>query len=102
MPYDNQQVNPPARKSDRTIMQDKPVETEGSSSPILDAAVGNDPPIENAHPGLQPALVFATYPLALIVLISIIAIYFFFFRSSPSESETPPVNTASTHAESTQ
>jgi hypothetical protein len=107
MPYDNQQVNPPVRKSDRTIMQDKPVGTDGSSSPILDAAVGNDPPIENAHPGLQPALVFASYPLALIVLISIIAIYFFFFRSSPGESETPPVNTESArtesaHAESTQ
>jgi len=102
MPYDNQQVNPPVRKSDRTIMQEKPIGTDGSSSPILDAVIGNDPPIENAHPGLQPALVFASYPLALIVLISIIAIYFFFFRSSPSGSETPPVNTESAHAESTQ
>ncbi len=99
MPYDNQKVNPPVRKSDRTILEEKPV--DGSSSPILDAAVGNDPPIENAHPGLQPALVFASYPLALIVLISIVAIYFFFFRSSPSGSETPPVNAESTHAEST-
>jgi len=101
MHYDNQRVNPPVRKSDRTIMEEKPVETDGSSSPILDAAVGNDPPIEKAHPGLQPALVFASYPLALIVLISIAAIYFFFFRSSPSVSETPPITNESTNTEST-
>ena len=99
MPYDSQKVNPPVRKSDRTSMEEKPIETDGSSSPILDAAVGNDPPIENAHPGLQPALVFASYPLALIVLISIVAIYFFFLRSSPSGNETPPVNPESTHTE---
>ncbi|MCY2977129.1 MAG: hypothetical protein NTU79_00455 [Planctomycetota bacterium] len=101
MPYDNPKVNPPVRKNGRTIMEEKPVGTDGSFSPVLDAAVGNDPPIENAHPGLQPALVFASYPLALIVLISIVAIYFFFFRSSPNGSESPPINTESTHTEST-
>jgi hypothetical protein len=85
MPYDNQKVKTPVLKNDRTIMEEKPVETDSYSSPILDAAVGNDPPIENAHPGLQPALVFASYPLALIVLISIVAIYFFFFRPSPTK-----------------
>ncbi len=101
MPYDNQKVNPPVLKNDRTIMEEKPVDTDSHSSPILDAAVGNDPPIENAHPGLQPALVFASYPIVLIVLISIVAVYFFFFRSSPSGSETPSINTDSKHTEST-
>jgi hypothetical protein len=58
---------------------------------IQDTLLGTDPPLEKAHPGLQPALVFASYPIALIVLISIAALYFAFFRSKPSTIDARPV-----------
>jgi hypothetical protein len=89
------QRHPPVRTRDRSIINEKPVETD-SSSTILDAAVGIDPPIEKAHPGLQPALVFASYPLVLILLVSTVAIYFYSFRSSPRGKETTPACTEST------
>jgi hypothetical protein len=65
-------------------------ETQASVT-LEDTLLGTDPPIEEAHPGLQPALVFASYPLALIVLVSIVAIYFAFFRSAPSKIDDRPV-----------
>ena len=102
MSYDNQKIKPPVRTNVRSTLEELPVTTDSTSSPILDAAVGADPPIENAHPGLQPALVFASYPLALIVLLSIAAVYFFFFRSNPGGGETSPVQTESKHTESTE
>lgn len=57
---------------------------------LEDTLMGTDPPIEEAHPGLQPALVFASYPIALIVLISIVAMYFVFFRSKPGPIDAQP------------
>ncbi len=57
---------------------------------VQDTLLGTDPPLEKAHPGLQPALVFASYPIALIVLISIAALYFAFFRSKPSTMDARP------------
>ena len=58
---------------------------------VEDTLMGTDPPIEEAHPGLQPALVFGTYPIVLIVLIAIAGGYFAFFRSNTSSNETRPV-----------
>lgn len=58
---------------------------------LEDTLMGTDPPIEKAHPGLQPALVFASYPIVLIVLISIVAMYFVFFRPKPSTMDVVPV-----------
>ena len=57
---------------------------------MQDTLLGTDPPLEKAHPGLQPVLVFASYPIALIVLISIVALYFVFFRSKPSTMDARP------------
>jgi hypothetical protein len=45
--------------------------------------------MEDAHPGLQPALVFASYPLAVMLLVTIIAIYLFFFRAQSNEIRKP-------------
>jgi len=55
---------------------------------VEDAIMGTDPPIEEAHPGLQPALVFASYPIVLIVLIAIVAGYYAFSRSKPTPDQT--------------
>jgi hypothetical protein len=57
---------------------------------MQDTLLGTDPPLEKAHPGLQPVLVFASYPIALIVLISIVALYFAFFRSKASTMDARP------------
>jgi len=61
------------------------------STPTMeDALMGTDPPIEKAHPGLQPALVFASYPIVLIVLITCLIGYFALFRSKPSITDVRP------------
>ena len=49
---------------------------EPSEHPITDALLGKDPPMEIAHPGLGPALVFLAYPFAIIVMIILVSIYF--------------------------
>lgn len=72
-----------------------PVESNSKTDPaapitLEDTLMGTDPPIEDAHPGLQPALVFASYPIALVVLISVVAIYFAFFRSAPEKYDASP------------
>jgi len=55
-----------------------------STSTLEDFLMGTDPPIEKAHPGLQPALVFASYSIVLIVLITSLVAYFALFRSKSS------------------
>lgn len=77
MPDDSQQASSPKQ----------------SSITVSDTLFGTDPPIEKAHPGLQPALVFASYPIMLIVLISVAALYFFFLPRHPNGSGTVPVQT---------
>ena len=70
---------------------------DDSKVTVSDTLLGTDPPIEDAHPGLQPALVFASYPIALILLISIIAVYFLFIRSNPKGEIGEPVRVESTN-----
>ena len=75
---------------------------EPSEHPFTDALLGRDPPIEKAHPGLQPALVFLSYPFALIVIISVVGMYFLFTqRDGPQGDVTTPV-TQSQSDESTK
>lgn len=62
---------------------------------VSDTLFGTDPPIEEEHPGLQPALVFASYPIALIILVSILGIYFVFFRSRPETEKNIPAQVES-------
>jgi hypothetical protein len=83
---------PIANQSGRRDAVDGESSKADSPSPITveDTLMGTDPPIEQAHPGLQPALVFASYPIVLIILISIVAIYFAFFRSAPSTIDARP------------
>ena len=61
-----------------------------SESPLSDAILGNDPPIEEAHPGLQPALVFLAYPLGLIALLCLAMAFFFFGPKNERKSENAP------------
>ena len=70
---------------------------EPSEHPIADALLGRDPPIEVAHPGLQPALVFLSYPLALIVIISVVGMYFLFTQKDGGQDDvtTPATQSAS-------
>ena len=72
-----------------------PNATETAGHTFADAVMGTDPQIEAAHPGLQPALVFASYPLVLIVLVAIVGFYFAFLRPSASTRDVPPVRTES-------
>jgi hypothetical protein len=76
-----------------SLKEGETIATDSSTSPVLDAVTGNDPPMEDAHPGLQPALVFASYPLAMIVLVSIVAIYLFFFGLNRTKYENLPAQT---------
>jgi hypothetical protein len=98
MPYNNQPSNQSSNPRVQTNVgatQEERPNAESTSSTLTDALLGTDPPIEQEHPGLQPALVFASYPLMLIVVISIVAMYFVFFRSNPNQSNAPPVQTES-------
>ncbi len=72
----------------RAALSAKPVQP--TATPIADAFLGNDPPIEKAHPGLQPALVFLAYPLALIAALSVAVMYFLFSTSSDHKGANPP------------
>ena len=63
---------------------------------MTDTVLGADPPIEKVHPGLQPALVFASYPLTPIVLISVMAVYYILFRSGPADGKNTPAQVKST------
>lgn len=58
---------------------------------VADTLFGTDPPIEKAHPGLQPALVFLSYPLVLIILVLIISAYFMFNRGKPNKENLYPI-----------
>lgn len=83
LPYRDGSNGEPTKK--RKAVKPGPSSTE---RPITASDI--EPPIEKAHPGLQPALVFASYPLALLILVSVAAIYFFFFNSLPKGSEGTP------------
>jgi len=58
---------------------------------VADTLLGTDPPIEKAHPGLQPALVFLSYPIVLVILVVIISAYFLMFRGTPSKENLYPL-----------
>ncbi len=55
--------------------------------------------MEKAHPGLQPALVFLSYPFALIAIISIACMYFLFTHRDGRKGE---VATPATHSPSNE
>jgi len=77
-----------------TVKADSKGTTEASEkSPITvaDTLFGTDPPIEKAHPGLQPALVFLSYPIVLIILVVIISAYFMLNREKPSKENLYPL-----------
>jgi len=77
-----------------TVKNDSEKTIDSSEQPpitVADTLLGTDPPIEEAHPGLQPALVFLSYPIGLIVLILIITAYFVFNRAKPSEENIYPI-----------
>ncbi len=77
----------------RAAISTEPVQP--STTPISDALLGNDPPIEKAHPGLQPALVFLAYPLALIAALCIAVMYFLFSTSNDQKGANAPAPTQS-------
>ncbi len=69
----------------------------------MDALTGQDPPIEKAHPGLQPSLVFMSYPIVLVI--SVIAILSWYWLSAPNAKDKgpaePTINRSTTDAEAT-
>ncbi len=75
---------------------------EPSEHPITDALLGKDPPIEDAHPGLQPALVFLSYPFALILIISVVGLYFLFTQKDGQQGKATAPATQSPTAPATQ
>ena len=86
----------PVTKSGRlaTVKNDSEKTTDASEQPpitVADTLLGTDPPIEEAHPGLQPALVFLSYPIVLIIIILIITSYFVFNRAKPSKENVYPI-----------
>lgn len=78
----------------RAALSAKPVQP--TATPVADAFLGNDPPIEKAHPGLQPALVFFAYPLALIAALCVAVTYFLFSTSNAHKGANAPAATQST------
>lgn len=83
----------------RELGQDSKV-LEPSEHPFTDALLGRDPPIEKAHPGLQPALVFLSYPFALIVIILVVGIYFLYSQRDGRQGEATTPATQSPSDES--
>ena len=95
------------------MLNEKPVTLNGRAEPVIpdsektmsaseratitvaDTLLGTDPPIEKAHPGLQPALVFLSYPIVLIIIILIIAAYFMVSSPKPSKENLYPIPGAS-------
>ncbi len=86
-------VHNPSTRSNEMAGSAMPATSSTEQSPVTlsDTLRGTDPPIEAAHPGLQPALVFASYPIALIVMIAVLAGYFLFFRAAPMGKDSAPV-----------
>ncbi len=78
----------------RAALSDRAVQP--TPTPVADAFLGNDPPIEKAHPGLQPALVFLAYPLALIAALCVAVTYFLFSTSNAHKGANAPAATQST------
>lgn len=97
MPQEIQELNPRVPTDVGPTAEYGRVNVEPKSSTLTDTLLGTDPPIEEGHPGLQPALVFGSYPIALVVMILIVTLYFFFFRSNPSDSNASPTHTESSN-----
>lgn len=74
---------------------------EPSEHPFVDALLGKDPPMEKAHPGLGPALVFLSYPIAIIVLITLVSLYFLSTQKGGRQSDVVAPATQSPSDEST-
>ena len=75
---------------------------EPSEHPIKDALLGKDPPMEIAHPGLGPALVFLAYPLTIIVMFTLICLYFLATEKDGQQAEIVTPATQSSSDESTK
>ena len=73
---------------------------EPSEHPFADALLGKDPPMEKAHPGLGPALVFLAYPLAIIVLSALVSLYFLTTQKDGRQSDVVAPATQSPSDES--
>ncbi len=73
---------------------------EPSEHPFADVLLGRDPPMEKAHPGLQPMLVFLSYPFAIIVILSVAGIYFLFTQRDGGQREVTTPATQSPSNES--
>jgi hypothetical protein len=95
---ENQRPTPGYGTNEGAWKEKDAIATDLSKSPVLDAVTGNDPPMEDAHPGLQPALVFASYPLAVIVLVTIVVIYLFFSGFNRMKYENLPAQTETSHS----
>jgi hypothetical protein len=54
---------------------------------MTESLTGQDPPLEVAHPGLQPSLVFLSYPIGLVVII--MAFCAWYFLTMPSDAPAP-------------
>ncbi len=47
---------------------------------ISDSVQGKDEPMEKSHPGVSPLLVFASYPVILIIALVVVSIAWWFTR----------------------
>jgi len=79
----------------------KELGSASSEHPIADVLLGNDPPMEKAYPGLAPALVFLAYPLAIIVMVAFVSLYFLSAQKDGRQSDVVTPATLSPSDEST-
>ena len=70
----------------------KPLKSENQtiSEQITDAVNGTDEVMEVAHPGATPLLVMASYPIVLLLVISLALCYYAFFPSQPKHDSNNP------------
>lgn len=87
-------------KNIATKESDEPKVIEPSEHPFADALLGNDPPMEKAYPGLGPALVFLAYPFAIILLITMVGVYFLSTQKDGRQSDVVAPTTQSPSDES--
>lgn len=64
--------------SPQILDESEPTDNETISERILDSVQGKDEPMEESHPEAPPLLVFASYPLVLIlgIIVALVAVWF--------------------------
>ena len=84
----NPQQPPEPVPVEREPVEHRPVEHEHTLGEQIGESIrSEDEPIENTRPSAPLAMVMGTYPFILIILVLLIAAYFFWVRTAPDAED---------------